>query len=160
MWQLERGRGDDVRVLNLADDDDTVEATDAVDVAKSVQHKVLIGLHIAGVDLYLEIEVARGIVALGNLLDILDRIHKLLDKVVRMLLEPDVAKHYDAVAELLVVDHGRVPLNEAVALEPFLPLESWRDGKADLGGELLHRLARVLLKEAQEFAVYLVKFVL
>lgn len=59
------GNGDAMGILDLTDDDDAVETADAVDVAKGVEHKVLIILHVAGIDLYLEIIITGSVVALG-----------------------------------------------------------------------------------------------
>ena len=95
-----------VRVLYLANDDDAVQASNAVDVAEGVEHEVLIGFHVACVYLYLEIVVASGVVALGYLVDVLHGVHKLLYEVVGVLLQPYIAQHDYVVAEFVVVDDG------------------------------------------------------
>ena len=77
-----------MRVLNLAYHNDTVQTAYTINIAKSVEHEVLIVLHVMGINFYLEVVVARGIIALGYLIDGLHSIHKLLDKLVRVLFQP------------------------------------------------------------------------
>jgi hypothetical protein len=75
-----------VRVFDLADDEDAVQASDAVDVAQGVEHELLVSLHVACKDLDLEIEVAAGVVELGNLLMPCTVSIKLLNELVGVLL--------------------------------------------------------------------------
>ena len=87
-----------VRILDFADDDDTVKASDAVDVAQGIEHEVLVVLHVVSVYLDLEVVIAGGVVAFRYLVYLLHGVHELLDEVVGVLLQADVAKHDDVVA--------------------------------------------------------------
>lgn len=80
-----------MRVLNLAYHNDTVQTAYTINIAKSVEHEVLIVLHVMGINFYLEVVVARGIIALGYLIDGLHSIHKLLDKLVSVLFQSNIA---------------------------------------------------------------------
>ena len=75
-----------VRVFYFANDDNAVEATYTVDVAQSVEHEVLIVLHVVCIYFYLEVVVASGIVTFRYLVYLLHCVHKLLYKVVGVLL--------------------------------------------------------------------------
>lgn len=103
-----------------------MQATYAVDVAKCVEHEVLIILHVVGIDFYLKVVVASGVVAFRYLVYLLHRVHKLLDEVVGVLLQSDVAQHYHVVAQLVVVYHSRVSLYVSLSLQSFLPFEGGR----------------------------------
>ena len=48
---------------------DTVQTTYTINISKSVEHEVLIVLHVMGINFYQEVVVARGIIALGYLID-------------------------------------------------------------------------------------------
>lgn len=68
-----------MRVLYLANHNDTVQTAYTVYITKRVKHKVLIVLHVMGINLYQEVVVARGVIALGYLVNGLHSIHKLLN---------------------------------------------------------------------------------
>ena len=70
---------DVMRVLNLAYHNDTVQTTYTINIAKSVEHEVLIVLHVMGINFYKKVVVARSVIALGYLIDGLHSIHKLLN---------------------------------------------------------------------------------
>ena len=129
---------DAVGVLYLADDDDTVEATYAVDVSESVEHKVLVFLHVVGIYFYLKVKVARCIVAFCYLVDVLHSVHKLLYEIVGMLFQPYVAQYDYVVAKLVMVYNSRKPCYIAFALQTFLSLEGGRWRKMHTLGKLLY----------------------
>ena len=58
-----------MRILDFTYHDDAVQTSDAVDVSQGVEHKVLIGFHVAGIYLDLEVVIAGGVVALRYLVD-------------------------------------------------------------------------------------------
>ena len=120
--------GDVMRVLDFADDDDAVQASDAVDVAQGVEHEVLVVLHVVGIYFDLEVVVASGVVTFCYLVDALHGVHELLDKVVGVLLQPNVAEHDDVVPHFVVFNDGSVSLDVSFSLQAFLALESWRRG--------------------------------
>ena len=120
--------GDVMRILDFADDDDAVEASDAVNVAQGVEHEVLVVLHIVGIDFDLKVVVASGVVAFRNLVDALHGIHELLDEVVGVLLQSDVAEHDDIVPHLVMIHDGTISLDVSLSLQAFLTLEGWRRG--------------------------------
>ena len=95
-----------MRILDFTNHNDTVQASDAFDISQRVEHEVLVGFHVACVYLYLEVVVARGVVALGYLVDVLHGVHKLLYEVVGVLLQPYVAQYDYVVAELVMVNNG------------------------------------------------------
>lgn len=145
------------RALCLVDDKDAVQTSDAGDGTKGVKHELLIGFHVAGVDLDEEVEVATGVVALRDLIDVLHGIHKLLDEGLSMLLETDVTEHEDAVANFLRVDNRHIALDVSEALKALLSLEGGRGREMDTRSEFLDRHARVFLKELKDATVGVVK---
>lgn len=118
--------GNAMRILYLANHDDTVKASYAIDVAQGVEHEVLISLHVARVDLYQKIIVASGIIALRHLVYGLHDVHELLYQVVGMLFQAYIAKHNDMVTKLVMVNHGRIALDVAFTLQTLLSLECGR----------------------------------
>ena len=95
-----------MRILDFANHDDAVEASDAVDVSQGVEHEILIILHVAGIHLDLEIVIACGVVAFRDLVYLLHGVHKLLYQVVGVLFQSDVAEHDDVMSQLVVIYHG------------------------------------------------------
>src|SRR3712207_3440592 len=77
--------------LYLAYDEYAVKASHALYIAQSIEHKVLIILHVTGIYLDKEIEIATGVVTFGNLADVLHGVHKLLNELVGVLFEAYVA---------------------------------------------------------------------
>jgi len=117
-----------MRVLDFADDDDAVEASDAVDVTQGVEHEVLVVLHIVGIDLDLEVVVTSGVVTFCYLVDALHSIHELLDEVVGVLLQADVAEHDDIVPHLVMIYDGSISLDVSLSFQAFLSFEGWGRG--------------------------------
>ena len=78
-------------VLYLSDNDDAVQASYAVDVSQGVEHEVLVVFHVVRIHLDLEVVVAGGVVALRYSVYRLNRVHELLNQVVCVLLESNVA---------------------------------------------------------------------
>lgn len=92
-----------MRILDFTYHDDAVQTSYAVDVSQGVEHEVLIGFHIPGIYLNLEVIIAGGVVALRYLVDGLHGIHELLNQIVGVLLEPDIAEHDYVVPQLVMV---------------------------------------------------------
>ena len=90
-----------MRILDFSNHDDAVQTSDAVDVSQGVEHEILIILHVAGIHLNLEIVITGGIVALRYLVDGLHGIHELLNQIVGVLLQSDIAEHNHVVSCLL-----------------------------------------------------------
>ena len=80
-----------MRILDFSNHDDAVQTSDAVDVSQGVEHKVLIGFHIPGIYLDLEIVITGGVVAFRYLVYVLHGVHELLYQVVSVLLQSDIA---------------------------------------------------------------------
>lgn len=118
---------------------------------------MLVSLHVARVDFDEEVEVAAGVVALGNLFDVLNGIHELLDELLSVLLQSDVAHDDDAVAQFFGVDDRHVSLDVALAFQPFLPLEGGRGREVYGGGQFLYREVRVALEQSEYFQVGVVE---
>ena len=135
-----------MRILDFSNHDDAVQTSYAVDVSQGVEHKVLIGFHIPGIYLDLEIVIAGGVVALRYLVDGLHGIHELLNQVVGMLFQTDIAEHDDVVAHLVMVYDGSVSLDVSLSLQPLLPFEGGRRGEVDSCGKFLHGESGVLLQ--------------
>lgn len=66
--------------LGLVDHEDAVQATHAWDGSQGIEHELLIGFHVLGVNLDEKVKVSTRIVALRDLINMLDSIHKLLDE--------------------------------------------------------------------------------
>ena len=113
-----------MRVLDFPNDDDTVQTTDTVDVAEGVKHEVLVVFHVVGIDFDLEVVVARGIIALGYLVDGLHGVHELLDEIVGVLLQTDVAQHDDIMPHLVMIYYSSVSLDISLSLQSLLSFES------------------------------------
>lgn len=112
-----------MRILDFSNHDDAVQTSYAVDVSQRVEHEVLIGFHVAGIYLDLEIVITGGVVALRYLVDGLHGIHELLNQIMGMLLEPDIAEHDYVVPQLVMVYDGSISLDVSLAFQPLLPLE-------------------------------------
>lgn len=82
---------DAVGILDFSYHDDAVKATDAVDVAQGVEHEVLVVFHVVRIHLDLEVVVAGRVVTLRYSVYRLNRVHELLNQIVCVLLESDVA---------------------------------------------------------------------
>ena len=100
-----------MRILDFTNHDDAVQTSYAVDVSQRVEHEVLIGFHVAGIYLDLEVIIAGGVVAFRYLVDGLHGIHKLLNQVMGMLLQSDIAEHNHVVTHLVMVYDGSVSLD-------------------------------------------------
>lgn len=84
------GYGHASGALRLVYHEDTMEATDTLYLTQRVEHKLLVGFHVAGIYLDEKVKITTGIVTFGNLIDGLHGIHKLLNEVLGVLFEPDV----------------------------------------------------------------------
>lgn len=135
-----------MRILDFTYHDDAVQTSYAVDVSQGVEHEVLIGFHIAGIHLDLEVIIAGGVVAFRYLVDGLHGIHELLNQIVGVLLEPDIAEHDYVVPQLVMVYDGSVSLDVSLSLQPLLPLEGGRRGEVYSCSKFLYGESGVLLQ--------------
>ena len=135
-----------MRILDFTYHDDAVQTSDAVDVSQGVEHEVLIGFHVAGIYLNLEVVITGGVVAFRYLVDGLYGIHELLNQIVGMLLEPDIAEHDYVVPQLVMVYDGSISLDVSLALQPLLPFKGRRRGEVYSCGKFLHGESGVLLQ--------------
>ena len=135
-----------MRILDFSNHDDAVQTSYAVDVSQGVEHKVLIGFHIAGIYLDLEVIIAGGVVALRYLVDGLHGIHELLNQVMGMLLEPDIAEHNHVVPQLVMVYDGSISLDVSLAFQSLLSFEGGRRGEVYSCGKFLYGESGVLLQ--------------
>ena len=135
-----------MRILDFTNHDDTVQTSYAVDVSQGVEHEVLIGFHVAGIYLDLEVIIAGGVVALRYLVDGLHGIHELLNQVMGVLLEPDIAEHDYVVPQLVMVYDGSVSLDVSLSLQSLLPLKGRRRGEVYSCSKFLHGESGVLLQ--------------
>ena len=78
-------------VLNLSDNDNAVQAPNTTNISKRIEHEILVVFHVSCVNFNKEIIVAGGVIAFSDLIDRLHCIHKLLYKIVGMLLKSDIA---------------------------------------------------------------------
>ena len=127
-----------MRILDFTNHDDTVQASDTFDISQRVEHEVLIGFHIAGIYLDLEVIIAGGVVALRYLVDGLHGIHELLNQIMGVLLEPDITEHDYVVSHLVMVYDGSISLDVSLAFQPLLSLEGGRRGEVYSCGKFLH----------------------
>ena len=135
-----------MRILDFTYHDDAVQTSDAVDVSQRVEHEVLIGFHVAGIYLDLEVIITGGVVAFRYLVDGLHGIHELLNQVMGVLLEPDIAEHDYVVPQLVMVYDGSISLDVSLAFQPLLPLEGGRRGEVYSCGKFLYGESGVLLQ--------------
>ena len=138
-----------MRILDFANHDDAVEASDAVDVSQGVEHEILIILHVAGIHLDLEVVIASGIVALRYLVDGLHGIHELLNQIVGVLLQSDIAEHNHVVSHLVMIHYRSISLDVSLTLQSLLSLEGGRRGEVYSCGKFLHCESRVLLQQLE-----------
>ena len=135
-----------MRILDFTNHDDAVQTSYAVDVSQGVEHEVLIGFHIPGIYLDQEVIIAGGVVALRYLVDGLHGIHELLNQVMGMLLEPDIAEHDYVVPQLVMVYDGSVSLDVSLSLQSLLPLEGGRRGEVYSCSKFLYGESGILLQ--------------
>ena len=135
-----------MRILDFSNHDDAVQTSDAVDVSQGVEHEVLIGFHIAGIYLDLEVVITSGVVALRYLVDGLHGIHELLNQVMGMLLEPDIAEHDYVVSHLVMIHYRSISLDVSLTLQSLLPLEGRRRGEVYSCSKFLDGESGVLLQ--------------
>lgn len=135
-----------MRILDFSYHDDAVQTSYAVDVSQGVEHKVLIGFHVAGIYLDLEVVITGGVVALRYLVDGLHGIHELLNQVMGMLFESDIAEHDYVVPQLVMVYNGSISLDVSLAFQPLLSLEGGRRGEVDSCSKFLYGESGVLLQ--------------
>ena len=135
-----------MRILDFSNHDNAVQTSDAVDVSQGVEHEVLVGFHIAGIYLDLEIVITGGVVAFRYLVDGLHGIHELLNQIVGVLLEPDIAEHDYVVPQLVMVYDGSISLDVSLAFQPLLPLEGGRRGEVYSCSKFLYGESGVLLQ--------------
>ena len=135
-----------MRILDFSNHDDAVQTSYAVDVSQGVEHEVLIGFHVAGIYLDLEVIIAGGVVALRYLVDGLHGIHELLNQVMGVLFQSDIAEHDYVVPQLVMVYDGSISLDVTLAFQPLLPLEGWRRGEVYSCSKFLYGESGVLLQ--------------
>ena len=135
-----------MRILDFTNHDNAVQTSYAVDVSQGVEHEVLIGFHIAGIYLDLEVIIAGGVVALRYLVDGLHGIHELLNQVMGVLLEPDIAEHNHVVTHLVMIYNRSISLDVSLTLQSLLSLEGGRRGEVYSCGKFLHGESGVLLQ--------------
>ena len=100
-----------MRILDFTNHDNAVQTSYAVDVSQGVEHEVLIGFHVAGIYLDLEVIITGGVVAFRYLVDGLHGIHELLNQVMGVLLEPDIAEHNHVVTHLVMIYNRSISLD-------------------------------------------------
>lgn len=94
-------------------------------ISQRVEHELLIVFHVFGQHLYLEIELATGLITLRNLVDVHHCIAEFLDVRQRVARQSHVAEHRYMVAHLVSIDHCHVSFYVSLALKPLLALEAW-----------------------------------
>ena len=127
-----------MRILDFSNHDDAVQTSYAVDVSQGVEHEVLIGFHVAGIYLDLEVIIAGGVVALRYLVDGLHGIHELLNQIMGVLLQSDIAEHNHVVSHLVMIYYRSISLDVSLTLQSLLPFEGGRRGEVYSCGKFLH----------------------
>ena len=112
-----------MRILDFANYDDAMETSDAVDISQGVEHEVLIGFHVAGIHFDLEIVITGGVEAFRNLVDGLHGIHELLNQIVGVLLQSDIAEHNHVVSHLVMIHYRSISLDVSLTLQSLLSFE-------------------------------------
>ena len=127
-----------MRILDFANYDDAVKASDAVDISQGVEHEVLIILHIPGIHLDLEVVIAGGVVAFRYLVDGLHGVHELLNQIMGVLLQSDIAEHNHVVSHLVMIHYRSISLDVSLTLQSLLSVEGGRRGEVYSCGKFLH----------------------
>ena len=135
-----------MRILDFSNHDDAVQTSNAVDVSQGVEHEVLISFHIPGIYLDLEIVITGGVVAFRYLVDGLHGIHELLNQIVGVLLEPDIAEHDYVVSHLVMIHYRSISLDVSLTLQSLLSFEGGRRGEVYSCSKFLHGESGVLLQ--------------
>jgi len=151
------GHGHTPCAFGLIDDKDAVQTSHTRDGAERVEHELLVGFHVTCVHLNQEVEVTARVVAFRDFVDMLYGIHELLDQLLCVLFQSDVAEHQDAVAHLLRVHHNHIPLYIPQSFQPLLPFKGGRGREVDARGQFLDRQMGVFLQNSQDFAVCLIE---
>lgn len=137
----------------FAEHETAVERADAVEVAEDAQEEVLIGLHVAGVDLQQEIVVAGNVVALGYFRNVFHGIHDAQGIFLRMLLHFKIAESHESAVDLLGVEHGYIAFDVALAFEALDTFECRGGREVDRGGEFLVGETAVALQTVEYMEV-------
>ena len=135
-----------MRILDFSNHDDAVQTSDAVDVSQGVEHEILIILHVAGIHLDLEIVITGSVVAFRYLVDGLHGIHELLNQVMGMLLQSDIAEHNHVVPHLVMIHDCSISLDVSLSLQSLLSFEGWRRGEVYSCSKFLYGESGVLLQ--------------
>ena len=135
-----------MRILDFTYHDDAVQTSYAVDVSQGVEHEVLIGFHVAGIYLDLEVVITGGVVAFRYLVDGLHGIHELLNQIVGVLLQSDIAEHNHVVSHLVMIHYRSISLDVSLTLQSLLPLKGGRRGEVYSCGKFLDGESGVLLQ--------------
>lgn len=138
-----------MRILDFANYDDAMETSDAVDISQGVEHEVLIGFHVAGIHLDLEVVIAGGVVAFRYLVDGLHGIHELLNQIMGVLFQSDITEHNHVVSHLVMIHYRSISLDVSLTLQSLLSFEGGRRGEVYSCGKFLDGESRVLLQQLE-----------
>ena len=122
----------------------------AFDAPQGVEQKLLIVLHVVGMDFQQVVEVARDVVAFSHLRHLHDALREVVGNVSVELAELHLAKHYEALVELVGIHHRDVALDEALALQSAPALEHGSGREVDLRGQFLVGQAGIVLECLQD----------
>lgn len=125
--------------------------------AQHVKDEFLIVLHVWRMDFKQIVELARDVVALGNLGDVAHRLGKLLRHLAVYGAQLNATEHNEALVQLLGIENGYVPLYIAFVFEPLDALEHGGKTEVALGGNLLCCQLGILLQRAQNKNVLFVE---
>lgn len=137
----------------FAEHETAVERADAVEVAEDAQEEVLIGLHVACVDLQQEIVVAGNVVALGYFRNVFHGIHDAQGIFLRVLLHFKIAESHESAVDLLGVEYGYIAFDVALAFEALDTFECRGGREVDCGGEFLVGETAVALETVEYMEV-------
>lgn len=128
-------------MFDFVHDEGAFHGAEAVDGTEFVEQNLLILGDVADVDLEEVVEVARDVVALGDLGDFGDATDEVEGYVVVHPGEFDTAEDYEGAVELSSIEDGDVLLDDALPLQSFQAFEDGRGGQVNgvcqlFGGEL------------------------
>ena len=105
--------------------------------AKHVEHKLLIVLHVGGVDFEQIVVLPRNVVTLCHLGNVGDGLGKVGRNVAPQTIHLDLAEYHKTAVELLGIEHGYVTLDYAVALHALYTLKHGGGAEVDTRCQLL-----------------------
>ena len=139
--------------FHFSEHETAVERADAVEVAEDAQQEILIGLHVACVDLQQEIVIAGNVIALGDFRNVFHCVHDAQGVFLSMLFHFKIAECHEATVDLLGVEHGDIAFDVTLAFKALDAFECRGGREVYCGGEFLVGETSVVLQTVEDMEV-------